>query len=310
MMTDEYAVSENAWRTGGAPSGTASMFAALKSKVSVGDLVRGAAIQVANDACLVLAEGISGSESEFVSLMNTRAKAIGLRKSVFVNAIGLPQDGQQVTMREMALLANHMFRTYPEHIRVFAEPEFTWNKITQRNRNPLLANTDGVDGLGLGFTKDEGYAIVTTVQRGDLRLIAALSGIASEKERAEEARRIVEWGYSAFAAVPIYPAGSIVGDAAVFGGTNPSVPLAAHGDVTLLLEKGSDQPVKASIKYQGPLVAPVVKDQPVGKLVVVMKDSVILEAPLYAAESVDRGSMWQRAFSAVKELATGWIRSI
>jgi serine-type D-Ala-D-Ala carboxypeptidase (penicillin-binding protein 5/6) len=307
--TNAYKVSEDSWRRGGAPSGTASMFAALNSSIALGDLVRGAAIPVANDACLIMAEGISGSETAFVEVMNARAKSLGLKNSVFINSTGLPQDGQTTTMRDMAFLVRHMFEAYPEQMTVFSEPDFTWNKITQRNRNPLIGNFEGVNGVGLGFTKDMGYSIVVSAKRNDLHIVMALAGLESEKDRQEEARRILQWAYSSIDTFPVYPQGDVLGKASVFGGSTLSVPVIAKNDVKLLVELGADLNLKARIVYAGPLIAPVVKDQLVGKLLISMNDVVILETPVFAAESVDRGTITQRAYSGAKELVTGWMRS-
>lgn len=307
--TNTYKVSEDSWRRGGAPSGTASMFAALNSSITLGDLVRGAAIPVANDACLIMAEGISGSETAFVEVMNARAKSLGLKNSVFINSTGLPQDGQTTTMRDMAHLVRHMFESYPEQMTVFSEPDFTWNKITQRNRNPLIGNFEGVNGVGLGFTKDKGYSIVVSAKRNDLHIVMALAGLESEKDRQEEARRILQWAYSSIDTFPVYPEGDVLGEASVFGGSTLSVPLIAKSDVKLLVELGAELNLKARIVYAGPLIAPVVKDQLVGKLLISMNEAVILEAPVFAAESVDRGTITERAYSGAKELITGWMRT-
>lgn len=166
-LEDKFTVSEHAWRTGGAPSGTSTMFAALKSAIRVEDLIKGVVVQGANDGCIILAEGMAGSEAEFVKRMNARAAELGLEKSVFVNATGLPADGQQVTMRELVQLAHHLAAEFPELYGHYALPEFTWNKITQRNRNPLLGMNIGADGVLTGYTEKSGYAIVGSVTRGE-----------------------------------------------------------------------------------------------------------------------------------------------
>ena len=308
-LADQFVVSEDAWRRGGAPSGTANMFAKVKSQVPLQDLIRGVAIPIANDASLVIAEGFAGSEASFVSQMNERAKSIGMRNSLFANATGLPQDGQHITVHDIGVLARHMISSYPDQYAVYAEPEFTWNKITQKNRNPLLANTPGVDGMGLGFTKDVGYSIVVSAQRNGLRLIAVLAGIDSEKDRPTEGRKILEWGYSGFEAIPIYAENEVIGEASVFGGEAMSVPLIAHGAVKLLLANGMSEQLKANIKYNGPLVAPVVKDQPVGTLRISIGGNIVQETPVYAANDVARGALWQRALSGAQEMLTGWIRA-
>lgn len=309
-LSQAYKVSEDAWRRGGAPSGTSAMFAALKSEVTLQNLIRGATVQVANDACIIMAEGIAGSEAGFVLQMNQRSKQIGLVASKFVNSTGLPQDGQHVTMRDMAKLARHLIRTYPEQYKFYGEREFTFEKWTFRNRNPLMANTPGVDGLALGFTEGVGFSFVVSAERNGMRLIAALSGIPDEKTRIEEAKKILEWGFSGFEQAPLFKEGEIVGEAQVFGGETLRVPLVAHGPVAILLEKQSETRVRAEVTYTGPLIAPVVKDQPVGIMQFTLGGKVIQETPVYAATDVQRGTLWQRALSAVGELATGWFRRI
>ena len=164
-----YSVSEHAWRTGGAPSRTATMFAALKSQLRVEDLLRGIAVQMANDACIILAEGMDGSQEKFAARMNDRAKAIGLRTSHFANPTGLPHPDNSTTLSDMIVLARHLQSTYPEFYSLFSEPEFEWNKILQRNRNPLLNRSGGVDGLASGFSDDSGYALVTSAERDGRR---------------------------------------------------------------------------------------------------------------------------------------------
>ena len=184
-MDDTFLVSENAWRKGGAASGGSTMFAALKSSIRLEDLIQGVIVQSANDGCIIIAEGMAGSEENFATLMTERARQIGLTKSVFKNATGLPADGQVVTVRELAMLALHLWREYPEYYRFYSEPRFTWNKITQRNRNPLLAMDIGADGMKTGYTEESGYGIVGSVARDGRRVFATLSGMSNERERAE-----------------------------------------------------------------------------------------------------------------------------
>jgi len=185
--TTEFIVSTNAWRRGGAPSHTSSMFIPIHSKVSVDDLLHGAIIQSANDACIALAEGISGNESAFAELMTKRARELGLTKSTFGNSTGLPDPRQLMTARELAKLARHIIETYPDYYKYYSEREFTWNKIRQYNRNPLLNLNIGADGLKTGFTKEAGYGLVGSAVQNGLRLIVVVNGLRSEKERADEA---------------------------------------------------------------------------------------------------------------------------
>ncbi|WP_208646383.1 D-alanyl-D-alanine carboxypeptidase family protein [Mesorhizobium waimense] len=307
-LDDTFVVSENAWRTGGAPSGTSTMFAKLKSAVSVGDLIQGVTVQAANDGCIVLAEGMAGSEANFAAQMTERARQLGLQKSTFVNATGLPADGQQSTVRELALLALHIWRDYPEFFRYYGQADFTWNKITQRNRNPLLAMGIGADGFVAGTSEAAGFGIVGTVSHNGTRVIAAMSGLASDRERSEEARKLLDWGSRSFEKTEIFAKDEVVGEAAVFGGAKSGVALKAKGPVDIFLPIANRDKLTARIVYDGPVSAPVEAGQPVGALRVWIGDTLSQETPLFAAESVGVGTLPQRALDAAKELAVGWLR--
>ncbi|CCV13644.1 Penicillin binding protein [Mesorhizobium sp. STM 4661] len=307
-LDDTFVVSEHAWRTGGAPSGTSTMFAKLKSAIRLEDLIQGVTVQAANDGCIVIAEGVAGSEANFAARMTERARQIGLTKSTFVNSTGLPADGQQTTVRELALLALHIWRDYPDLYRYYGQKDFTWNKIIQRNRNPLLAMDIGADGLAVGASETAGFGIVGSVSRDGTRLIAAMSGLASDRERAEEARKLLDWGVRSFQKTEIFAGDEAVGEAQVFGGAKSGVALKAKGPVTIFLPIANRDKVTARIVYDGPVAAPVEEGQPVGALRVWIGDTLSQETPLFAAESVGVGSLPQRAFDAARELAVGWLR--
>ncbi len=307
-MDDVFTVSENAWRTGGAPSGTATMFAALKSSIRLRDLIQGAIVQGANDACIIIAEGMAGSEQEFVKLMNARAKALGLEKSVFVNSSGLPAEGQVVTMRELVMLGEHIWRTYPDDYRIYSQSDFTWNKIFQRNRNPLLSMDIGADGMGTGYTEASGYAVLGAAEKNGRRIFAALGGLATDKERAEEAKKMFDWGMSAFRKSRLFPDGAVVGQVSLYGGAKGGIAVKARGPIDMLVPVEDPGRVQARIVYHGPVVAPVEEGARIGVLRVSMGDSLSQETPLYAAESVGIGSLHQRAADAIGELLVGWLR--
>ena len=308
-LTDEYPVSENAWRKGGAPSGTSTMFAALHSRVSVDDLLKGLAIQSANDACIVLAEAIAGSEAEFAAKMTQRARQIGLTQSVFTNSNGLPDPGTKVTTRELATLAREIILNYPEFYKYFGEPEFTWNKIRQHNRNPLLPMGIGADGLKTGFTKDAGYGLVGSAVQNDLRLIVVVNGLKTPKERAEEAKKLLEWGFKSFEQRLLFADGQEIGAAKVYGGASGRVPLVATGAVKVMMPKAGGDKLIARIAYTGPVPAPVTAGQQIGSLKVWRNDKLVLTQPLKATESVAKGSLSQRALDAVTELVIALFRS-
>ncbi len=307
-LEDKFVVSENAWRTGGASSGGSTMFAKLKSEIRLEDLIQGVVVQSANDGCIVIAEGMAGSEENFVGLMNERARAIGLEKSTFRNSTGLPAEGQLVTMRELTKLAIHIWREYPDEYRYYSQPDFTWNKIKQRNRNPLLGMDIGADGMKTGFTEESGYAIVGAVKGNDKRIFAAMSGMASDKERAAEARKLLEWGLRAFQKTVLYAEGEIVGEASVYGGAKSGVGLRAEGPLAIFVPVANKDRMAARIEYRGPLIAPVEAGAQVGMLRVWLGDTLSQETPLFAAESVARGRLHQRAMDAASELMVGWLR--
>ncbi|HEY4191272.1 MAG TPA: D-alanyl-D-alanine carboxypeptidase family protein [Mesorhizobium sp.] len=307
-LDDTFVVSENAWRTGGAPSGTSTMFAKIKSTIRVEDLIQGVAVQAANDGCIVIAEGMAGSEDNFALQMTERARKIGFDNSIFVNSTGLPAAGQQTTVKDLALLALHLSRDYPDLYRYFGGKDFTWNKISQRNRNPLLGMDIGADGLSVGNSEQSGYGIVGSVSQGGKRVVAAMSGLASDRERSEEARKLLEWGLRSFEKTEIFSRDEGVGEAEVFGGVKSTVALKANGPVDIFLPITNRDKMTARIVYDGPLVAPVEKGQPVGSLRVWIGDTLSQETPLFAAETVNVGSLPQRALDATKELAIGWLR--
>ena len=308
-LTDEFSVSENAWRKGGAPSHSSTMFAALNSKVPVDDLLHGMIIQSGNDACIVLAEGIAGTESEFAEKMTQRARAIGLQKSVFTNSNGLPDPGTKVTTRELAMLARHIILDYPEMYKIFGQPDFTWNKIRQPNRNPLLGSVEGADGLKTGFTSEAGYGLVGSAVQNGLRLIVVVNGAKDAKERGDEAKKLLEWGFRGFEQRDLFADGQIVGSAKVYGGASGSVPLQASGRVKLMVPKSGGEKLIARIAYQGPVPAPIAQGQPLGVLKVWRDDKLVLQIPLKAAESVAKGNISQRAIDAVSEMVIALFRA-
>lgn len=307
-MDDTFVVSENAWRRGGAMSGGSTMFAELKSSIRLEDLIQGIIVQSANDGCIIVAEGMAGSEENFAKLMTERAREIGLTTSVFKNPHGLPAEGQVVTVRELVKLAQHIWREYPEFYRYYGQREFKWNGILQRNRNPLLAMDIGADGMKTGFTEESGYAIVGSVARDGRRLFVAMSGMQSENERAEEARKLLDWGMRAFEKVNLFDEGETVGEAKVYGGAKSGVELMANGPLAIFVPITNRDRMIARIVYQGPVVAPVEAGAKVGTLKVWIGDTLSQETPLFAAESVPQGKLYERALDAVEELLIGWLR--
>jgi serine-type D-Ala-D-Ala carboxypeptidase (penicillin-binding protein 5/6) len=308
-LDDQFTVSEYAWRKGGAPSGGSAMFAAINSRVKVEDLLRGVMVASGNDACIALAEGLAGTEGAFAEMMNKRAKELGLTQSHFTNPTGLHDPEHLMTMRELAKIAQHIQKTYPEFYKIYSEREFTWNKVRQQNRNPLLVMGIGADGIKTGFTKEAGYGLVGSAVQNGLRLIVVVNGFKSTKERADEARKLLEWGFRGFEARPLFAEGETVGEAKLYGGAKGRVPLLGNQAIRLLVPRNATEKLSAKVVYSGPVRAPVAKGQPIGTLKVWRGESVVLEVPLHAGEDVATGNLTQRAFDAVGELVINVFRA-
>jgi D-alanyl-D-alanine carboxypeptidase (penicillin-binding protein 5/6) len=307
-LDDQFPVNETAWRYGGAPSRGSSMFAALNSSVRVEDLIRGLVIVSGNDAAIALAEGIAGSEGAFATLMTKRARELGLEHSTFTNAWGRGDPEQKVSPREMTALANHVILTYPDLYKYFGEKDFTWNKIKQANRNPLLTMDLGADGLKTGNIDESGYGLVGSAVQNGQRLILALYGAPTAKERVEEARKIFLWGFRSFDSKTIFQAGETIGAAKVYGGSASEVPLIADKEVKILVPRTATGKFTGRIVYTGPLIAPVEAGREVARLKIFRGTEQILDLPLKTAAAVDEGALPRRAMDAGLEYATGLFR--
>ncbi|WP_441524469.1 D-alanyl-D-alanine carboxypeptidase family protein [Bosea sp. TAB14] len=307
-LDSEIGISENAWRKGGAPARGTTMFAMVRSRIKLSDILQGLIVQAGNDAAIALAEAIAGDEATFGRVMTERVRALGLTKSVFRNATGMPDPEQRVTARELALLANHIVKTYPELYKIFGQKEFTWNKIRQVNRNPLLTMEIGADGLQTGDLEESGYGLVGSAIENGQRLIVVVNGLKNGRDRAAEARKLLEWGFRAFERRQLFADGEVIGEASVYGGEKGRIALRTKGAVSLLLPRGTGERLSARIVYQGPLNVPVQEGAAVAQLVVSRGDVKTLEVPLYAAETVKAGSLQSRALDALLEVSTGWVR--
>jgi len=305
-LDDQFVVSENAWRSGGASSGGSTMFAKLGSSITVDDLIHGIIIQSANDGCIVIAEGMAGTEGTFADMMNAEARKLGLTGSHFKNATGLPDPDQYVTAHDLARLAKHIILDFADYYPIYSQTEFTWNKIKQQNRNPLLEMGIGGDGLKTGFTEESGYGLVGSALRDGQRLILVINGTKSEKERAEEARKLMDWGFRAFERVNFFASGAVIGEASVFGGDQAGVGLVSKGPIDVLLPRGSRDQIKGRIVYQGPVRAPVEAGQEIGTLQLTANDQLLREARVFAATDVGVGTVPQRALGGLHELLLGW----
>jgi len=308
-LETEFPVSEHAWRTGGAPSGSSAMFAPLNSKVTISDLIQGITVQSGNDAAIILAEGISGSEDAFAKEMTKYAREIGLTKSTFMNATGLPAEGHLMTARELGILARYLIYTYPEYYHFFGEPEFKYrDKFVFRNRNPLIGSDLGVDGLKTGFIEEAGYGLVASAKRGDQRLILVVNGLNTKQEREGEPRKLIEWGFKSFKPFRLFDQGQKVSDALVWGGTQHYVPLVGDGNINIILPATSSGKVSASVVYQGPIKAPIRKGDKVAVLrITSAESSATNDIPLYAGDDIDQSNFAMRGLDSLFVLAFGWL---
>jgi serine-type D-Ala-D-Ala carboxypeptidase (penicillin-binding protein 5/6) len=307
-LDDQFEVSQNAWRTGGAPSHGSTTFLAVRSKVRVEDLLRGMIIQSGNDAAIVLAEGIAGTEDNFTAMMNKRAGELGLKHCTFANSWGKSDPHERVTAREMALLTAHIVTDFAEYYHYFGEREFTWNKIRQLNRNPLLTMDLGADGLKTGDTAESGFGLVGSAVQNGQRLIVVVNGLKTAADRAEESRKLLEWGFRSFDARTLFEVGDVVGQADVYGGAAGEVALVAEKPVKIFATRGSGEKLSAKIFYQGPLAAPVAEGAEVARLKIWRGSSQVLDVPLKTGGSVAVGTLSQRALDAGWELAGGFLR--
>ena len=293
-LEDMLPVSEKAWRTQGS-----KMFVPLGGRVKVEDLIRGLIVQSGNDACIVLAEGIAGSEAAFVEMMNEKAKELGLKNSHFANVDGLPDPNEYMTARDLATLARRLITDFPEYYHYDSEKDFTYNGIKQGNRNPLLYKDLGVDGMKTGHTDEAGYCLTASAIRDGRRVIMVLAGLPTMKSRSTEGERLLEWAFREFNNYRLVKAGDTLDQADVWLGAEPKVPVMAQQDVVVTLPKAARRTMKATVHYDGPVHAPVAKGETVGKLTITADGVDPVTIPLVAAQPVAKlGPMGRIAVAA------------
>ncbi|QIG51334.1 D-alanyl-D-alanine carboxypeptidase [Nordella sp. HKS 07] len=305
-MDQEFLISEDAWRRGGAPSGGSTMYAALNSRVKLSDLIQGIIVQSANDGCIAVAEGMAGSEQAFAEQMTRRARELGLTKSVFRNSTGLPDPEHLMTARELAILAQYIVKAYPEYYHYYSQPSFTWNKIMQKNRNPLLVDYPGADGMKTGYTKEAGYNLVGSAMRDGRRLVLVVAGAATLEERRREAQKILDWGFKQFRPIEVYSANDRVGRARVWGGETRWVDLVTRKDIWLMLSSVEQQKVTVDLRYDGPLMAPVKPGTKAGTIEFNLDGRTLAEFPLETAAEIGAvNSMWLKAWDSMVYMVFG-----
>ena len=307
-LEDSFLVSVHAWRTGGGVSAGSSMLIPLNSRISIGELVQGIIVQSGNDASIVVAEGLGGSEPAFAQIMTQTARKIGLAKSTFGNATGLPNAQQLMTAYELAILARHLISQYPEYYAWFGQKEYKFLKHRFINRNPLLFMNIAVDGLKTGQTTESGFGIVASSVQDGRRLIAVLNGLPSKDERKNDAVRLLDWGNKNFTAVKLYDGDEIIGRARVWGGSSYFVELKGAGEVSVLLPKNTPKSkYTAEVVYKGPLKPPIKKGDAVAVLRVTTPGGSASEVPLVAAEDVARSNVLARGLDSLVHLAFRWV---
>jgi D-alanyl-D-alanine carboxypeptidase (penicillin-binding protein 5/6) len=303
-LNDRFVVSEKAWRKGGS-----KMFVRVNKRVSVRDLLKGIIIQSGNDACIVIAEGLAGSEDIFSDEMTKKAKEIGLKNSVFLNSTGWPADGHFMSARDLALLAKKIISDFPEYYPMFAEKTFTFSKIKQGNRNPLLYRNIGADGLKTGHTEASGYGLVASTIRKGRRLILVVNGLASARERASESARLLDWGYRETKTYKLFAKESIVSNADVWLGDEPVVPLVVDNEVAITMSRSARKAMKAKIIFNNPVAAPIKKGDNLGHVIITGVGPEDLKIPVSAGRTVNRLGYIGRITSAAKYLLFGKLGS-
>ncbi|MGC1587327.1 MAG: D-alanyl-D-alanine carboxypeptidase family protein [Rhodomicrobium sp.] len=300
-LETEFPMSVYAWRTGGAPSRTTSMFVPLNQTAKLEDLIQGITVQNANDACIAVAEGLAGTDEAFGEMMTEEARALGLEKSIFGNSSGLPNPANVVTARELAKLSMYIIKEYPEYYKYFAQKEFKYRTFNFRNINPLLNAAIPVDGLKLGFTEGVGYGIAASGEKDGRRLVAVMDGFETDRERREETLKLLSWGFVNFKAYKVFDKDEIVGAARVWGGEKWSVPLKTDSEVKILLPVAAkDLRIKAQIVYQGPLKPPVKEGDKVAEVRITSESTgTSNSAPLYAATSLEAGGIVRKGVDSV-----------
>lgn len=304
-LDDTFTVSENAWRKGGAASGGSTMFLNIGEEVRVEDLIKGIIIQSGNDACIVAAENLAGSEDDFAVLMNKTAKKLGMNNSSFMNATGLPDPNHRMSVEDLAKLARLIISEFPGYYYLFSQKTFTHNNITQGNRNPLLYSMSGADGLKTGHTEEAGFSLTASVKRGDRRLIEVMTGTKSNKERSEEAGKIMSYGFREFDNYDILTKGQKIAEIPVWFGTEKSVELVVGENVKRTIKKNKAANVKMTAVYDKPVKAPIKKGDKLGVVKVEIPSQPDFEVPLLADRDVGKLGMLGKIGENLKYLVFG-----
>lgn len=298
-------ISENAWRKGGAKSGSSTMFLDPNSDVPVIDLLRGVIIQSGNDASIALAEHIAGSEESFADIMNQQAKLLGMNNSHFVNATGWPADGHVTTSRDLALLAKAVINDHPDHYPLYAERSFEHNGISQPNRNKLLFSDRFVDGLKTGHTNAAGFCLVASAKKDGMRLISVVMGAKSMASRAKESQRLLSYGFRYYATHKLYSQGDVLSKARVWGGESVNIDLTIPADVIATIPRGSQKELVAETQVDKIIEAPLSIGQELGQLVILLEGEELASSPLIAVSAVEQSGFFARTWDSLMLMIQG-----
>ena len=299
-LDDKFQVSTKAWRMGGS-----KMFVMVNTRIKIRDLLRGIIVQSGNDACIVVAEGLSGSEEEFAEAMTKRGKEIGLTNSAFKNSTGWPAEGHYMSARDLATLSTKLINDFPEYYGLFAEKTFRYGGIKQGNRNPLLYKGFGADGLKTGRTEASGYGLTASALRNGRRLVLVVNGLTSKRARSSESARLLEWAFRETGSYALFKKGETIDHADIWLGDAPRVSLVSERSVTVTLAQRARRDMKVKLVYNNPIAAPVEKGAPVGKVIISVPGRSDVEMPVVAGEAVGRLGIFCRLSAALKYLILG-----
>ena len=306
-LDDTFTVSENAWRKGGAASGSSTMFLKIGEKVPVRDLIQGIIVQSGNDACIVAAENLSGSEEDFAADMQKKARQLGLTHSSFANSTGWPHPDQLMSVEDLAKLARIIISQFPEYYHIFSEQNFTHNNIKQGNRNPLLYSMPNADGLKTGHTAEAGFCLVASAKKDNRRLISVMAGLKSNKERSEEAEKLINWGFREFSNYTLFKKDQVIAEIPVWQGDENNIKLIVDHDIRRTLKKSSVNKIKMTAVYDKPVSAPIKKGDKLGVIKVDIPGQGNFEIPLTSDRNVEKLGFFGRIMANLRYLLFGEI---
>ncbi|MDA9752232.1 D-alanyl-D-alanine carboxypeptidase [Candidatus Pelagibacter sp.] len=307
-LDEKFIVSENAWRL--STAGYSSMFIMVGDEVSVENLLRGIIVASGNDACIALAEGIAGTEEEFAVLMTEKALEIGMENTNFSNSSGINDPNNYSTVRDILIMSNYLIKNYPEYYHYYKEKEFTWDRtggdpITQGNRNPLLYKNMGADGIKTGYLAVEKYSLASSIKKKNRRLIAVGSGFNSKNDRSRQSAKLLTWGLTKFDTILIGKKNDVISELDVWQGKQKKVKAYISSDIYKTIPKAKKKYLKVTVNYEGPLEAPIEKNDVIGKMMITYKDEVVGNYDLFASESVQKQNIISRILSSINFLIWG-----